>query len=183
MIENNEISLKQGDDVINNEGKVAEFLSNAHINVVENTDRKKPLTVFDKDNLTFSITINTILEEYKYQPSVLNIKKHSELVKCFSFSDVTTTDVLKLIKSTSINKTNYHQDQLPPKLIQTDSNFFAEPFTDTSTPALIQVLSLPGKKSLSYTYKGGSDKHIYTNYRPVSVLSTSLKIIEPSMIN
>ena len=109
MIENNEISLKQGDDVINNEGKVAEFLSNAHINVVENTDRKKPLTVFDKDNLTFSITINTILEEYKYEPSVLNIKKHSELVKCFSFSDVTTTDVLKLIKSTGINKTNYHQ--------------------------------------------------------------------------
>ena len=109
MIENNEISLKQGDDVINNEGKVAEFLNNAHINVVENTDRKKPLTVFDKDNLTFSITINTILEEYKYHPSILNIKKHSEQVKCFSFSDVTTTDVLKLIKSTSINKTNYYQ--------------------------------------------------------------------------
>ena len=53
MIENNEISLKQGDDVINNEGKAAEFLNNSHINVVENTDRKKPLTVFDKDNLTF----------------------------------------------------------------------------------------------------------------------------------
>ena len=31
MIENNEISLKQGDDVRNNEGKVAEFLNNAHM--------------------------------------------------------------------------------------------------------------------------------------------------------
>ena len=41
MITSNEISLKHGDDVINNEGKVAEFLNNAYINVVENTVGKK----------------------------------------------------------------------------------------------------------------------------------------------
>ena len=77
MITSNEISLKQGDDVINNEGKVAEFLNNAYVNVVENTAGKKPLSVLDKDNATFSIAINTILEEYKYHPSVLNIKKNT----------------------------------------------------------------------------------------------------------
>lgn len=60
--------LKQGDDVINNKGKVAEFLSNTYINVMENTVGKKPLGVFDKDNVTFSTAINTIL--YKYHPYV-----------------------------------------------------------------------------------------------------------------
>ena len=35
LVTSNEISLKQGDGVINNEGKVAEFLNNAYINVVE----------------------------------------------------------------------------------------------------------------------------------------------------
>ena len=53
MITSNEISLKQGDNIINNEGKVAEFLNNAYINVVENTAGKKPLSVLDKDNVTF----------------------------------------------------------------------------------------------------------------------------------
>ena len=66
MITNNEISLKQRDDLINNEGKVAEFLNNAYINVVENTAGKKPLSVLDKDNVTFSTAISTILKEYKY---------------------------------------------------------------------------------------------------------------------
>ena len=85
-------------DVINNERKVAEFLNNAYINFVENTAGKKPLSVLDKDNVTFSTAITTILEEYKYHSSVFNIKKHSRQAKCFSFSEVTTTDVLKLIK-------------------------------------------------------------------------------------
>ena len=66
MITNNEISLKQKDDLINNEGKVAEFLNNAYINAVENTACKKPLSVLDKDNVTFSTAISTILKEYKY---------------------------------------------------------------------------------------------------------------------
>ena len=90
MIASNEISLKQGDGIINNEGKVPELLNNAFINVVENTARKKPLSVFGKDNVTFSTSINAILEEYKYHPSVPNIKKHSKQGKCFSFSEVTT---------------------------------------------------------------------------------------------
>ena len=81
MIISNKISLKQGDDVVNNERKVAGFLNNAYVNVVENTVGKKPISVLDKDNVTFSTAIDTTLEEYKYHPSVLNIKKHSKRAK------------------------------------------------------------------------------------------------------
>ena len=73
MLTSNEISLKQGDDVGNNEGKVAEFLNNAYINVVENTASKKPLNV--KNNVTFSVAINTTLENTNITLSVLNIRK------------------------------------------------------------------------------------------------------------
>ena len=73
MLTSNEISLKQGDDVGNNEGKVAEFLNNAYINVVENTASKKPLNV--KNNVTFSAVINTTLENTNITLSVLNIRK------------------------------------------------------------------------------------------------------------
>ena len=48
------MSLQQRDDVINNARKLAEFLNNAYINVVENTAGKKPLSFLDKDNVTSS---------------------------------------------------------------------------------------------------------------------------------
>ena len=92
MIKSNEMSLKQWDEVINNEVKVAKFLNNVYINVVEDTVGKKPLNVHDED--TFSTTINTILEEYIYETSVLNIKKDFAQVEYFSFSEVTTTHAL-----------------------------------------------------------------------------------------
>ena len=63
MISSIEILLRQGDDVINNEGKVGELWNYAYINVVENTAGKKAVSVLDKDNITFSTAINTILEE------------------------------------------------------------------------------------------------------------------------
>ena len=61
MIASNEISLKQGDDVINNEGKVAEFLKNGYINVVENTAGKKPLSLF----YVFFVLIWRVIALYK----------------------------------------------------------------------------------------------------------------------
>ena len=185
MITSNEISLKQGYDVINNEGKVAEFLSNAYINIVENTAGKKPLiSVPDKDNATFSTTINTILEEYKYHPSVLNIKKHSEQAKYFSISEVTTTDALKLIKRVNLNK-SMGEDQIPSKLIKTAGNFLVELLTDiinigfsTST-----FPDLPKRASVTPFDKGGIDKHIYTNCRPVIVFNAFSEIIESSIFD
>ena len=90
MITSKETLLKQEDDVINNEGKVAKFLNNVYINVVENTTGKEPLSVLDKDNFNFSAAINTIFEECKYHSNVLNIRKNSEQAKFFSFSGVTS---------------------------------------------------------------------------------------------
>ena len=104
---------------------------------------KKPLSV--QDNVTFSAAINTILEGYKYHPSVLNIRKHSKQAKRFSFSEVTTTDVSKLIQRIRINKA-MGEDQIPLKLIKTAGNFFVEPLTDIINSSLVQVLSLTLQK-------------------------------------
>ena len=62
------------------------------------------------------------------------------------------------------------EDQIPPKLIKTAGNFLIEPLTDiinscfsTSTfPDLAKIASV------TPIDKGGSDKDIYTNCRPVS---------------
>ena len=49
--------------------EVGEFFNNVYI-YVENTGGKKPLSVLDKDNVTFSKAVNTVLEEYIYHLSV-----------------------------------------------------------------------------------------------------------------
>ena len=135
MITSNEILLKQGDDIINAEGKVSEFLNNAYINVVEILPVRNHSVFLIRIMLLSQQQLNTILEKYKYHPSVLNIKKHSEQEECFSFSEVTTTDVSK-IKHININK-GMGEDQIPPKLslLQT-----------SSTPVLVQVLFLTWQK-------------------------------------
>ena len=148
------------------------------------TAGKKPLSVLDKNNVIFLTAINTILEEYKYHPSVLAIRKHYEQGKCFSFSELTATDTLKLIKRISINK-NMGEDQIPPKLIKTAVNFIVKSHTDIINPCfgISTFPDLAKRASIAPMDKGGTDKHTYTNYRPVSFLSTFSKIIESSLFD
>ena len=184
MITSNDILLKQGDDVISNEGKVVEFLSNGYINVKEITVGKKPLSVLDKDNATFSAAINVSLEECKYHPSVLNIKKHFKQAKCFSFPVVTTIDVLKSAKPININKTMW-QDQIPRKLNKTAGNFLVEPLTDiiNSGFSTSTFPDLTKTAPVTPVDKGGTDKHIYTNCRPAIFLKGFSEIIESSLFD
>ena len=60
------------------------------------------------------------------------------------------------------------------------SNLLSEPITDIINTA-IDTNTFPDRAkraSATPNDKGGNDKHIYTNYRPVSVLNTFSKIIE-----
>ena len=91
---------------------------------------------------------------------------------------MTTTDILKLIKCIDISKA-MGEDQIPPKLITTANNFLVEPLTNIMNSCFSTSTFPDLGKSLSYTcWQGCIDKHIYTNYRTVSVLNTFSKIIE-----
>ena len=147
-----------------------------------NTAGKKPLGVLD--NVTFLTAINTILEEYKYHSSVLTIRKHSEQGKCFSFSEMSVTDILKLIKRISINKA-MGEDQIPLKLIKTAGNFIVKPHTYiiNSCFSTTRFPDLAKRASVTPMDKGGTDKHTYPNYTPFSALNTFSKIIESSILD
>ena len=79
MNASNEIVLKQGQDRINDEVKVAEIPNNVYVNVAENTTRKKTVSVVDLGDVKFSPPIDIIFVEpitdtinscfnYKYFP-------------------------------------------------------------------------------------------------------------------
>ena len=145
-----------------------ESLGNAYINVVENAASKKPLSVLDKDNATFSTAINTILEEYKYHPSVLNIKKHFKQAKCFTFSKVTTTDVLKSIKPININKA-MGEDQISPKLIKTAVNVLVEPLTD--------IINSGFSTSTFLTSQKEPQLHLLSKVVPLSIFTKTVDLL------
>ena len=64
MKTSNEIALKQGEDMINDEIKIAEILD---------ITRRKSVSVLDLDDVNFSTAPDTILENYKSRASILNI--------------------------------------------------------------------------------------------------------------
>ena len=113
---------------------------------MENTTGKKPLSFLDKDNVTFSTAINTVGEEYKYHQIVLNIRKQ---MNYFSFSG---------------------EFQIPPKLIKTGGNFLMEPLKDINSFFNTDTFhDLAKRASVKPIDTGGTDKHTYTNYKPVNV--------------
>ena len=63
----NEIVLKQGEDIINDEVKVAEILD---------ITRRKSVSVLGLDDINFSTTIHTILENFSCS-NILTSRKHS----------------------------------------------------------------------------------------------------------
>ena len=85
---------------------------------------------------------------------------------------MTTTDVLKLIKNFNINKAT-GEDQIPLKLIKTAGRFLVEPLTGIINFYFSTSTFSDWAKRVSVTPidKSGTDKHTYTNYRPVSVLN------------
>ena len=72
------------------------------------------------------------------------------------------------------------EDKIPPRLVKMASNFLSEPIANIINTAIdTNIFPDRAKRaSVTPTDKGGNDKHIYTNYRPVSVLNTFSKIIE-----
>ena len=62
--------------------------------------------------------MDTILEN-KFPLSILNIRKQAN---CFFFAEVTTINILKLIKCININRT-MGEEQMPPKLVKIPVEF------------------------------------------------------------
>ena len=72
------------------------------------------------------------------------------------------------------------EDKIPARLVKMARNFLSEPITNIINTAVDTNTFLDRAKRASVTPfgNGGNGKHIYTNYRPVSVINTFAKIIE-----
>ena len=74
IISGTEISLFEGEKLVNDESIVVEILNVSYINVVEKTSGIKPNSVLFQENTHLTKAIDIIVEKYSSYPSAIKIK-------------------------------------------------------------------------------------------------------------
>ena len=100
--------------------------------------------------------------------------KNFKNVNLFSFQKASNNNVYRLSKNINANKA-MGCDLTPPKLVKITADQLAEPITCIINSATSKYL--PKEASVTPVDQRVNNKHTFSNYRPVSVLNTSSKII------
>ena len=99
-------------------------------------------------------------------------------ITCLHLKPISTEACLDVICSLNTNKST-GSDNIPPSILKSAGPIVAEPLTNIINSSLLSS-NFPKKWKLASVkplHKGG-DKHLLTNYRPISLLPTCSKVIE-----
>ena len=180
FLQNNDITLIEKGKIINDDKELAEIFNQHYINIVETSSGKKPSSVIiNKDTYQTPILIEKIVEYYKEHQSIKQIKETCNNPTNFTFTEVKCDEILTLLKNLNIKKSS-GVDTIPPKLVKLASNFISAPLTHCINTTLKNA-SFPdnAKKALVTPLdKGGVNKNVLSNFRPVSVLNCFSKVFE-----
>ena len=169
-ISNDFISLRSGDEIINDPVAVCNEFNIFFANVALNIGRN--------DNISLDEDILSIADSYSGHPSIENNKHHMSHLDNFDFKEVSQNEVRTLLKGLNPKKSPGY-DHVPPKLL----NIAAEEMSIPLTPLInssIRTASFPDQlklAELSPLFKN-NDSLLTGNYRQVSVLTCISKVFE-----
>ena len=140
------ISLIHNGKTIDNENQVGETLNHAYINIVEHISGNKPTSVPHDTNIELSSATDLIINRYEAHPSIIKIKMGRAS----------------------------GEDKVPPGLVIMASNFLSEPITNIISTAVNTNIFADRARhaSVARIDKDGSNRYIYTNYKPFTVLNS-----------
>ena len=181
---NNDITLKNKNEIITYEKKLADLFNSHYINIVEISSGIKPETISSTCNINGTDGIQHVVNLYKDHPSIKLIKKKiipdgNKKQEIFSFKTATVDNVKKLLNETDTKKA-VGIDTIPPKLIKMASDFLA-PILTTAINSSIENSVFPENAKVATVVpldKGKPDKNYISNFRPVSLLNTFSKFYE-----
>ena len=136
------------------------------------------LSIGNEGPLTGDETIDDILCEYDDHDSIKYIRSENPNGESFEFSSVCAEKVKSMLDDIDSSKAAGF-DNIPPKLLKSASQELAEPVTYLVNQS-IRISHFPHdlkKAELSPLYKCKDDL-IFTNFRPVSVLTSLSKLFE-----
>ena len=133
-LENNDIILLDGEEMITNDRILAKRFNEHYINIVERSSGLKPSKIsFSAESRINNHFLKSIANQYKDHPSIVNIRKNALNnthlgISSFSTEEVTPDKVNSIIKSLDANKAPGTY-KIPMKLIILASDFLSKPIS------------------------------------------------------
>ena len=171
---NDSIILREEDTIITDLDKVCEVLNNFYVNVTKD--------IGPDDSIRADDTIKDIIEQYKDHDSIKRIKENIDHTNRFSFSKVTSDEVLKIINKMNPRKATGY-DNIPPRLLRICAQYLCYPLAKLVNMSLSQCVFPDALKYANVSPIHKKDDNMNKkNYRPVSVLPCISKIFEKVMV-
>ena len=189
-LENNDIILLDGEEMITNDRILAKRFNEHYINIVEHSSGFKPSKMsFSAESRINNHFLKSIANQYKDHPSIVNIRKNALNnthlgISSFSTEEVTPVKVNSIIKSLDANKV-LGTDKMPMKLIILASDFLSKPISKALN-SCITSCAFPENAKVTTVVpvdKKTDDKHVISNYSPVSLLNGFSKILRNTSEN
>ena len=187
---NENITLLEDGEIIREGYIISEIFNNHYVDIIENITGKKQeepqiTNINDMSRHKKEATLDSILERYRFHPSIVSIKMHcpNEQPK-FKFTKANPDDICQIIKDMK-SHTCMGVDNIPPKLLITAADIIADPLTDLINATMLEESIFPDaekRASVTPVFKK-DDKLLKTDYTPISVLNIFSKVFERFLLN
>ena len=178
-LENNDIILLDGEEMITNDRILAKRFNEHYINIVERSSGFEPSKCRFLRNQDHFLKSKT--NQCKDHLSIVSIRKNSLNnahlgISSFSTKEVIPAKVNSIIKSLDANKAP-GTDKMPMKLIILASDFLSKPISKALNNCITSCTFPENAKVATAvpTDEKTDDKYVISNYRPVSLLNGLLK--------
>ena len=187
--QNQALILRENDQIMRDERKVAEVMNKYFVDIVETVSGKKPREIIGcQNNHETDQELDRIIKTFEDHLSVQSIR--SSLVKIpnnlteFNFKHPTREDIIRIINELH-DKTSTGIDNIPPKLVKIASEIISDPLTELINQTLITDLKFPCLEKIARVtavFKK-EDRMKKSNYRPISVLNVFSKVFKRFLLN
>ena len=169
----------EGEEIIQEDSEVAKVFSDFFSNSVKSLDVEIP-NVYLQESVVSDDPIDKIIHKYSNHPSIKLITDNVIKSK-FSFSEVTLSDVMKVVAALKSRKASIC-NSIPIKILKENSNVCCEPSThivnnDISNSCFRRCLK---RADLTPVHKADETTNI-KNYRNVSLLPVLSEVFEKLM--
>ena len=166
---NDRITLFHENSLISNPSEVSNIFNDFFTNITND---------FCEPNSVVEMPVDQIIEHYNDHPSIKEIRGKVDTTQQFDFTVVSPTSVFHKLKQLQTNKACGY-DNIPAKFLKLGANKLSLSLTPIINNSIMSSKYPDGAKmaQVSPLYKK-QDRLSKTNYRPVSVLTSSSKIFE-----
>ena len=183
-LSSSDITLLENGTLVSNEEELVEIFNDYYINIIKYSSGSPSNDITDRmDTSNRDEIIDSIIDEYKYHPSIIKINESDLPVNKFSFNEVTEDEVYNILKSLNPKK-SVGVDTVPPYVVKSAAEVLRTPFTKLINLSIREsVFPSNAKIAAVLPFFKSADRLLKKNYRPVSILTTFSKVFETVLKN